>query len=368
MKKGTDNRIKSLIEQGISDKTFSGALLLVAQGGKKIFFQEAGQVLSGPDAWPVKKDTIFDLASLTKVLATMPAMMWLIDHEKAELDQPLSEILTPIQHTDKEKITLRHLLSHTSGFADWKPFYLELQRHRPFERKRALRDLLVNEPLAYVPGTDFIYSDLGFMLLEWVIEELAGESLDQFVKSIIFNPLNLNRTFFYKNMEQPGFAKNEFAATERCAWRGHLLQGEVHDENASAVGGFSGHSGLFGTAEETFNIVNLLRTHYLGQRKDYFKPGTVKKFCRTQGLVNGCTRALGWDTPSSQGSSAGRYFSPNSVGHLGFTGTSIWMDLEKDVIAILLTNRIHPTRENKKIRAFRPMIHDTVMEELGLDK
>ena len=131
--------------------------------------------------------------------------------------------------------------------------------------------------------------------------------------------------------------------------------------------GYSGHAGLFGTAEEVLALVNMLREHYRGNRDDFFSAATVREFFRRQNIVKDCTFALGWDTPSPENSSAGKYFSEHSVGHLGYTGTSVWMDLEKDVIVVFLTNRVHPTRKNKKIKAFRPLIHDTVMEMLGLN-
>jgi len=162
------------------------------------------------------------------------------------------------------------------------------------------------------------------------------------------------------------YPREEFAATEDCPWRKRVLQGEVHDDNAWTLGGYSGHAGLFSTAEDIYVMANMLREHYLGKRKDFLRPETVREFFRRQDVVKGSDWALGWDTRSLEGSSAGKYFSRDSVGHTGFTGTSIWMDLEKDVIAILLTNRVHPKRDNDKIKQFRPVFHDTVMEELRL--
>jgi CubicO group peptidase (beta-lactamase class C family) len=158
----------------------------------------------------------------------------------------------------------------------------------------------------------------------------------------------------------------EFAATEDCPWRKKLLQGEVHDDNAWTLGGYSGHAGLFSTAEEIYVMANMLREHYLSKRKDFLKTETVREFFTRQDIVKGNDWALGWDTRALEGSSAGKYFSRDSVGHTGFTGTSIWMDLERDVIAILLSNRVHPKRDNDKIKQFRPVFHDAVMEELGL--
>jgi CubicO group peptidase (beta-lactamase class C family) len=163
-----------------------------------------------------------------------------------------------------------------------------------------------------------------------------------------------------------GYSEEEFAATEDCPWRKKVLQGEVHDDNAWTLGGYSGHAGLFSTAEDVYVIANMLREHYFGMRQDFFMPETVREFFRRQNIVKGSDWALAWDTRALEGSSAGKYFSRDSVGHTGFTGTSIWMDLEKDVIAILLTNRVHPTRNNDKIKQFRPVFHDAVMEALGL--
>jgi CubicO group peptidase (beta-lactamase class C family) len=302
------------------------------------------------------------------------------------------------------------------------------------ERKRLAREWIVQEPFAYPPGKGNLYSDLGFMLLEWVIEARAGEGLGEYVKREFYDRLGLKRMFFGRNPPSPPFSKGgeegdgtppqppfskggnlrrerkkdspsplspptrggeqqeekvdprsggegekegrwpagvrreDFAATEDCPWRKRILQGEVHDDNAYALGGCSAHAGLFGTAEEIWTLADILRQRYLGQRSEYFKPETVREFFRRQDIVEGSDWALGWDTRALEGSSAGRYFSRDSVGHTGFTGTSIWMDLEKDVVAILLSNRVHPTRENpEKMKAFRPKIHDRIMQELGLD-
>jgi serine-type D-Ala-D-Ala carboxypeptidase len=271
------------------------------------------------------------------------------------------------------------------------------------DRKRLLREWIIKEPFAYEPGRGNVYSDLGFMLLEWVIEEQTGLNLPQYAHEHFYGLLGLKRTFFWGTREKtnpprPPFTKggsigegremdsrlskvphavhgNEalgmsypkeaFAATEDCPWRKRVLLGEVHDDNAWALGGYSGHAGLFSTAEEVYVIANMLREHHFGTRADFFKPETVREFFRRQDVVPGSDWALGWDTRALEGSSAGKYFSRDSVGHTGFTGTSVWMDFEKDVIAILLTNRVHPTRNNDKMKAFRPVFHEAVMEEVG---
>jgi CubicO group peptidase (beta-lactamase class C family) len=205
------------------------------------------------------------------------------------------------------------------------------------------------------------------MLLEWIIEVQSANSLPEYLDLHFYQPLSLKRTFLSTNVRPASFGEDQFAATERCAWRGRTMIGCVDDENAWALGGYSGHAGLFGTAEEVYSIVNLLKSHFLGKRCDYFRADTVRSFFNRQRIVPESTWALGWDTPSKAGSSSGRHFSRLSVGHLGFTGTSVWMDLERDVIVVLLTNRVHPTRKNEGIKAFRPKLHDAVMEQLGMD-
>jgi CubicO group peptidase (beta-lactamase class C family) len=373
--------VRKLLEDGIKDSIFPGAVLLVAKGGQVAFFQEAGDRSILPKRLPIKKDTVFDLASLTKPLATTLAMMKLVEQGVIDLDQPLSEIIHSASLGDKAALTPRLLLCHSAGLADWKPYYLKLVDH-PFEaRKRLLRKWIIGEPFAYPPGEGSLYSDLGFMLLEWLIEEKAKESLRSYVHRCFYRPLGLRRTFFRATSEEGNpprppftkggrdegaFAREEFAATEDCPWRKKVVQGEVDDENAWALGGYSGHAGLFGTAEEVYVITNMIREHYLGMRRDFFKAETVKEFLTRQNIVEGSDWAIGWDTRAPEGSSAGKYFSRDSVGHTGFTGTSVWMDLEKDVVVILLTNRVHPSRNNDRIKTFRPELHDGVMKELGL--
>jgi CubicO group peptidase (beta-lactamase class C family) len=399
--------MREVLQRGLEEKVFPGVVALVAQGGKIVFFEHVGYRSLLPERVPMARDTIFDLASLTKVLATTPVIMKLVDEEKLNLDLSLAEVLPKAALGDKRDLTLRLLLTHSAGLADWKPFYEKLRDHPLKDRKKLLREWIIEEPFAYEPGKGNLYSDLGFMLLEWVIEEKSGQTVPEYVQEYFYGPLGLKRTLFspsplspparggederkggsrerggegrsldsrscpprrIRGKDVPGihYSREEFAATEDCPWRKRVLQGEVHDDNAWTLGGYSGHAGLFSIAEEVYVIAKMLREHYLGKRDDYFKPETVREFFRRQEIVKASDWALGWDTRSLEGSSAGKYFSRDSVGHTGFTGTSIWMDLEKDVIAILLTNRVHPKRDNDKIKQFRPVFHDTVMEELGL--
>ena len=360
------NKIEQLLMKGAQEGVYPGAVLLVARGGEVVFFEETGHRSLVPHTAPMQKDTIFDLASLTKPLATTLAIMKLVDQEEIRLDQPVIDLLPRGLPKEKAAITPRLLLCHSAGFSDWKPLYLELERFEPQKRKGLLRERLLDLPLSYRPGEGVLYSDLGFMMLEWFVEQRAGMAMDRFLDRHFYGPLSLKRTLFGSDDMLIRFGRDQFAATEDCPWRKEIVVGRVHDENAHVLGGYSGHAGLFSVAEEVYTLVNLLREHYRGEREDYVSLETVRTFFSRQDIVTGSTWALGWDMPSPQDSSAGRYFSPNSVGHLGFTGASIWMDLDRDVIVVFLTNRIHPTRNNERIKKFRPRLHDMIMEELGI--
>lgn len=359
-------RIRDLLDKGVNEGTFPGAVLLVAYRGNVVCSEKVGFRSNIPLRFPMEKNTIFDLASLTKPLATTLAMMKLVDEGIVELNRPLYELMQSASLKDKRGLTPRLLLSHSAGLADWKPFYLKLVQFPPEFRRGILREQIIDLPFAYSPGTACLYSDLGYMLLEWIIEEKTGETLPSFIGRSFYNRMSLRKIFLGSENRPENIKTEQFAATEDCPWRRKIMCGDVHDENAYALGGYSGHAGLFGTAEEVLSLAKMLREHYRGEREDIFSVATVREFFKKQTTVKDCTFALGWDTPSSENSSAGIYFSDNSVGHLGFTGTSLWMDLDKDVIVILLTNRIHPTRDNDKIRAFRPVIHNAVMEALHL--
>jgi CubicO group peptidase (beta-lactamase class C family) len=353
-------KISALLEYGAVERVFPGAVLLVASGGKIEFIKETGYLSASDSAIKVKKDTIFDLASLTKPAATSLAIMGLVDKNIIGLDQSISEFLPLSLKDEKKHITVRLLLSHSAGLPEWKPYYLELVKYPLEKRKDILRKMILEEPLKYSPGKDFEYSDLGFMLLEWIIEQSTGKKMDQHISEEYYRPLKLKQTFF--SQQTPLFSKDKIAATENCQWRKKVIHGVVHDENAYALGGYSGHSGLFGDVHDLYIIMDMLRGHFILERSDFFKPETLKAFFKKQDIVKGSTWALGWDTPSPGESSSGKYFSANSIGHLGFTGTSIWMDLDKDILVIFLCNRVHPSRDNIRIRSFRPELHDAVME------
>ncbi len=352
--------VHSLMQQAVSEKIFPGGVLLVSKSGSVIFNETYGMANIFTKQ-PVTHDTVFDLASLTKPLATTPAVMILIQEGKLELDQTLGSIIPELKNTPKSKIQIRHLLSHTSGLPDYRPYYLKLKNFPAKLRKKTLREYLVKEPLISSIEEKTIYSDLGFMVLAWVIETTAGCRLDQFINQKVYQPLGLTDLFFI-DLEDD-IPEKSYAATEKCPWRNMLLSGMVHDENAFTIGGISGHAGLFGTVDSVHKLLIELLNSYKGvSHKKKFAGKLVRQFLDRK---TGDARALGFDVPSKEGSSCGDFFTKAAtVGHLGFTGTSFWMDLNQMIIVILLTNRIHPTRKNEGIKKFRPKLHNAVMKQI----
>ncbi len=351
-------RVHRLMRDAVAGGVFPGGVLLVSREGRIRFVGSYG-VTCLQTARPVTRDTVFDLASLTKPLATTLAVMWLVESGRLDLDRSLGRVLPPFAGTDKAGITVRQLLSHRSGIPAYRPYFVPLWEVPHRRRKGALVDWVIREPLSGRPGQSRLYSDIGFMILQWVLERISGQSLDRFVARSIYAPQGLTGLFF------PGVdpvAPLPFAATERCGLRRRMLVGEVHDENAFVMGGVGGHAGLFGTVDAVWKILVGLTNIVKGRTKrGWVRRETVMTFFRDPV----CGAPLGFDTPSPKGASAGRFFSPRSVGHLGFTGTSFWADLDRDVIVILLTNRVHPTRNNVKIKAFRPVLHDEIIKTLA---
>lgn len=357
------------LECAVRQAVFPGAGLLVKRAGEVVYRRACGFRCLEPHPVPLTAETLFDLASLTKPLATSLAVLLFISQEQLRFDDPVSRFLPDFQGGDKDRVTIRHLLSHTSGLPAWRPYFEALSdpEHSPDMATRLAREWVYAqiqcEPLDAAPGERAVYSDLGFMLLGAVVERLSGRALDEYCQQYIFAPLGLHTTAFV-NLDNPGraalFLSRDFAATERCPWRGRVVCGQVHDENAYAMGGVAGHAGLFSTLDDVDRLVSCLVDCYHGRHA--FLPAGLLHECWTRDKrVPGSSWALGWDTPSAQGSSAGELFSAYSVGHLGFTGTSVWIDLERQVHVILLTNRVHPSRDNTAIRSFRPRLHDAVM-------
>ena len=338
--------------------------MFVRYKGQIRIHQAIGLTSSLPDALPVTLNTIYDLASLTKPLATVSSILLLIQEERLNLFQPLATFLKETEGFPLGQISLVHLLSHQSGLPAWRPFYQSFSptfsSDPEFRQQRiqAVLEMILKEPIAQSSPSISVYSDLGFMVLGFVVERVTGQSLEDFCREQIFQPLQAEKLVFGAGPDKQNIS-DKIAPTEDDSWRGRLLQGEVHDENAAALGGIAGHAGMFGTAQAVGKIARAWLDSYLG-KPSIFSKELVRQFVRAQPKTSW---GLGWDTPS-QPSSSGQWFSPESFGHLGFTGTSMWIDPIRELEVIFLSNRVHPTRDNQAIKAFRPKLHDAVVQIL----
>jgi CubicO group peptidase (beta-lactamase class C family) len=342
-----------VLEEAVSERAFPGAVVAVGKDGILAHLRAFGRLSYDAGSPATAPDTIYDLASLTKVVATTTMAMILVDEGKLDLTKPVSAFLSGFQGGAKDKVTVWHLLTHSSGLDWWAPLYQELHGHDAYLARIQSMDLV------YEPGTKSLYSDLGAFLLGEVLERAAGESLDSFARRRIFEPLGMKDTVFRPGQD----LVPRIAPTERDPWRGRVLRGEVHDENAFALGGVAPHAGLFGTAPDLARFAQMLLYGGVLDHGRIVSRDTVLAFTQRAG-VPGSSRALGWDTVSEH-SSAGTLFSPHSFGHTGFTGTSLWIDPDRRLFLILLTNRVHPTRENDAIRKVRPALADAVVRALA---
>ena len=311
----------------------------------------AGRLTYEPDAVAASLDTVYDLASLTKAIATTSLCMRLVDRGRLALDELVRACLPAWRGTDRETVTVADLLEHAGGLTAHLPFFRDHRGRAEFEHA------ICTLPLEYVPRTRSIYSDLGFMLLAFIVADTGEAPLDDQWDRLAAD-LDLTDLRF----RPPAAWRPRIAPTEVDPWRGRLLQGEVHDENGWALGGVAGHTGLFGTAGA---VGRFARTVLRTTRGDtaLARRTTLSRFLR-RSAVPGSSRALGWDTmrPSS---SCGHRLSTAALGHTGFTGTSLWIDPERDLYVVLLTNRIHPTRQNEAILDLRPAVHDAVVDAIG---
>lgn len=354
--------VTEMMEKGVQEGVFSGAVLLVSVEDEIEYFKAFG-VSDIFSKRPIHRNSIFDLASFTKPLSTAMAVFKLIVQKKLSLETSLSEIFPKAPSKEKADITIRQLLHHTSGLVAHKEYYKEIMNYEKGVRREKLRDLIINEPLVSEPGVKQVYSDLGFIILAWVVEIISRERIDRFVDRQIYKLLGIDDLFFIDNFN-PFFSDDVYARivpTEKCPWRKKLLRAEVHDDNAWAVGGIEGHAGLFGDAFSVWKILMEIMHALKREKTKVLDSNFMLKVIEKEKKSD--FRA-GFDTPSKYASSSGKYFSNRSIGHLGFTGTSFWMDPEKSLTIILLTNRVHPDRKNKKIKFFRPQIHDLIMEQL----
>jgi len=354
--------LQRYVDSSVARRAFPGAVVAVGRHDTVLFLQAFGR-LDYEHGRRVTTRTVYDLASLTKVVGLTTAMMQLVAEGKVGLDTPAVRYV-PAFHDSA--VTVRQLLTHSSGLPAWKPFW-------PRVHSRAEMFTLVDaEPLEHPPGTAMVYSDLGAMVMTQIVEDVSGERLDRYLRIHLFRPLAMRDTRYLP----PAGWRSRIAPTEvDTAYRHRLVVGEVHDENAASMGGISGHAGLFGTAPDLVKFAQLMLRTLRGESSsrrartrrprgtvELHPPGglvdsaTVAEFTRVQDPALS-SRALGWDTPSD-GSSAGTRLSPRAFGHTGFTGTSIWIDPVQDLFVILLTNRVHPTRSNELIREVRPRVAD----------
>jgi beta-N-acetylhexosaminidase len=351
----------AVLERAVADKAFPGATLAVGYHGK-VALRSFGKLSYDAKAPETNIRTIYDVASLTKVIATTTLVAKLAEGDfpvALDLDAPVERYLPEWgagpQPEWRHRVTVRHLLTHTSGLPAFKEYW------RTSKSKQDTLTKIFAEPLEYEPGTKEIYSDLGIILMAEIIERLTGRTLDDLANSYIFTPLGMKDTMFRPPKKLwPEIAPTEFDAR----FRNRLVRGEVHDENAFAIGGVSGHAGLFSTAPDLAAFCQMLLNGGVYAHHRILRRATIAQFTTPQQLSNRA-RTLGWVVPT-ENSSSGHFFSTHSFGHTGYTGTSIWIDPDRQLFVVLLTNRVHPTRENQKIAQVRPTLHDAVVQALGL--
>jgi len=374
----------AVVEKAIADKSFPGATMAVGYRGK-VLLHAFGKLSYDANSPATKIDTMYDIASLTKVVVTTTLVEMLVEGDfpsPLDLDAPIERYLPEWidgpqaegphkivvrdlrelanwpgerQIAWRHKVTVRHLMTHTSGLPPFKEYW------RTSTGKAETLRMIFAEPLEYEPGTKVEYSDLGIILMAEIIQRLTGKPLDELARSLIFGPLGMKNTMYLppKNL-WPAIAPTEVDNELRH----RLVQGEVHDENAFVIGGVSGHAGVFSTAANLAAFCQMLLNGGVYGHKRLLKRATIAEFTLPQALAKN-TRTLGWVVPT-EGSSSGHYFSAHSYGHTGFTGTTIWIDPDRQLFVVLLTNHVNPTRENHKIADVRPAVHDAVVKALGL--
>ena len=341
---------REVIRRAAKHLAFPAASVEVGDATQPLWSDAFGHLTFGPASPATTTDTIFDLASLTKVLATAPLLMRLIEQGAMALDDPVAAHIDRWRGADRESVTIRDLLSHTSGLPEHRHYY------ETMSGLEAVIDAICREPLVYAPRSQSVYSDLGFMLLGAIVGR--GRSLVERFDALKTQLAIADDLQFHP----PALWLPRTAPTEIDWWRGRLLRGDVHDENTWALGGAAGQAGLFGTAAAVGSVA---RHHLqvLAGRKGAFRAETVREFTTKRADIPG-SRALAWDTmlPTS---SCGTRMSPRAFGHTGFTGTSLWVDPDRGVYAVLLTNRVHPTRANVAIQPVRRAFHDAIIDVIS---
>jgi serine-type D-Ala-D-Ala carboxypeptidase len=346
--------LEAVVEKAVSDTVFPGASLAVFYKGKVVFHKAFGRMTYDPKSSPADTTTMYDLASLTKAVVTTSIAMQLVERDSLSLQAPVSRYLPDFAKNGKEKVTIEQLMRHTSGLRAH-TFYAR-SCSTPGELFRAIEA----DTLLSAPGTTTLYSDLNFMLLGRIIETITGQTLAANFHQRFAAPLGMSSTMF---TPPPSMIWRIAPVEKDMLWPFKVPRPLVNDQNAALLGGVAGHAGLFSTTGDLLVMMKMIMQGGSLNHHDFFSAATLRKFLSR----NGYQRAVGWDMRSSDGhSSAGDYFSSSSYGHLGYTGTSIWVDPERELAVILLSNRVYPSSENIKIRKFRPLLHNCVIKCLGL--
>jgi CubicO group peptidase (beta-lactamase class C family) len=360
--------VHKLCAAATDDGTVPGIVLLVVSGGTTVFHDAFGARQLVPRKLPVFRDTLFDVASITKAVVTSVLAMREVGAGRLALESPVVELLPEFEGADRAAVTVRQLLCHSSGLPAHRPFWR--QAADAASERRAVSLLSAREPLEYAPGTRAVYSDLGFILLGWLLERSSGERLDALARKQIIAPLALDATTFMSLSEPEQRVRvlgdRTIAATQLCPERHRVLIGEVDDMNAMAMGGIAGHAGLFSTTEELSRIAAALCRAWRGgvDIGALVDRDVVREFWSPSG-VPGSTWRLGWDGPAAANSQAGTKFARDGVGHLGFTGCSLWIDPARETWIVMLANRVHPTvPKDDRFKHFRPMLHDAIADAL----
>ncbi len=400
-------KVAHLLESGAG--TVAPAIVLHVRHRGRVVFERACGVLdpnpplsnAGQTSAPPLLDALFDLASVTK-LFTATAFMRLVEAGRVCLDQPVTGIIPefagvrpiggaedPItkqptladpyfagEEVDAGEITFRHLLTHTSGLPAWRSIYRAagppppppgqpMGRPTVEERIRWGIQAICTYPFLYPPGERLVYSDLGLILLGEAIARLCGQRLDDAIRTLVLEPLGLDGAGF-RPLDMPDRAATaRCVPTEFCAWRRRRLRGEVHDENAAGLGGVAGHAGLFATAAQVATLGQMYLNGGCWEGKQLLFPDTVQEMTREQVHLEGQSRGLGWMRRTGETPSCGCHFSPESYGHTGYTGTSLWIDPDRQLVVSLMTNRVYYGRDPAAITGFRPAVHDAVVEAIG---
>ena len=368
--------VSRILQKGVTDEVFPGAVLLVGLNGRIVFGEAAGYKSYDSEKTAMQLDTVFDIASVSSILSTVTILMLMSESRRLSLDDKVTRYIQGFSVLGKSAVSVRHLLNHTSGLPYWHPFYEELLRENSGARmgiltSKGARDYIINAisrmPLKYEPGTKQVYSDLNLILAGHLIEIVTGLSLDRATFHYVCHPLTLKSTSFVdiSKIKRRGIhpVKDLIAPTENCPWRKRVLCGEVHDDNAWAMGGVAGHSGIFSNALDLHSFaVELLRS-YRGQ-STFLSSDTVGLFWKGSGHGVEVGFRLGWDSPSRENNMLEAGLSSDAVGVSGFTGCSLWIDPSLGVDIILMSNRVHPSRSNKKIRNFRPLLHQAIIQAL----